>query len=323
MTNAEFETLHKQARIKCAVTQYKALTELKSAYLAVADAAARAVVDAKLKNVDKLTDADWNWIRQKLAEPMKDFENVTTEIATEGTRINASIMLAIPAAYLIANGLNEYVTKEGVKALYTRVEDQVVKSAFSRVWPDGYTFSQRVWRAGESVQNDIKTIVANGIAAGRDPAKIAKDIQIYTADGQVALANRWANVERGTKAWVSRMPKSIDWRGIRLVRSELQIAVQDAGRESGLTNPASTGQYRWVLGPGSDSCAKCIENSQQTYTADNLPGYEHPSCSCQIVPILMPRDDFVSDLSAWAKGNTDESNRYLDVWYGSVYKKGT
>jgi hypothetical protein len=278
MTNLEFDRLHKQARVKVAVTQYKALTELKGAYIAVADSAARAVIDAKLRGLSSLTLGYWLGIKTQMSTALETFGNDTTEIATTGVRSNVDTMTGISKAYLTANAVNEYVTREGLAQMYSRVNDDVVKSVFNRVWQDGYTFSQRVWRNGESVQDDIKRILENGIIAGRDPAKIAKDIQAFTVDGQVGLAKRWANVERGTSAWVSRMPKSIDWRGIRLVRSELQIAVQDAGRQSGLTNPASTGTWRWVMGPGLDHCEVCEGYSKQIFTEETLPTYPHGNC---------------------------------------------
>jgi hypothetical protein len=190
----------------------------------------------------------------------------------------------------------------------------------TRTYGTGHTFSTRVWGAREDWETNIRRIVEEGIKIGRDPAKIARDIQVYTADGRVALANRWAQIERGTPGWYNRLPKNLDWRGVRLVRSELQASIQAAQVEAGEQNPGATGEYRWVLGPGVDHCEECIDNSAQTYTKENVPSIVHPNCSCSIEPILRDRSQFIKDLKAWESGDINADNRYIDQWYTNVYQ---
>jgi hypothetical protein len=176
-----------------------------------------------------------------------------------------------------------------------------------------------VWRAGQYYQTQIKNVISAGLAQGRDIIKIAKDIQIYTADGKIALVKRFGpGLIRGSKAFINRIGNRIDYRALRLIRSEMNMSLQDAGKEQGRVNPACTQLWDWVRG-GSQHwnciCPELAANSPYEYNA--VPGYPHPNCICQVRPRLMNHAEFVNDLSFWANG---QQVPYLDNWYNNIYQ---
>jgi hypothetical protein len=200
------------------------------------------------------------------------------------------------------------------------VNRKLVESLVTRLWSDGYTFSERCWNLRADWLERIRMTVAAGIAQGRDPVKIAKDIQAYTADGKVALIQRWGKLERGAAEFAKRIPGRVDWRASRLVRSELHASLQDAGIAAGEINPGATGEYDWVLSPGRESWPCECENlaAGGPYKADQVPTYPHPHCGCSVRPRLRDRKEFVADLRR--KFIHGESVPYLDEWYDEKYK---
>jgi hypothetical protein len=196
----------------------------------------------------------------------------------------------------------------------------------TRLWSDGYTFSERIWGTGDiGLKGDwlerMKMTVAAGIAQGRDPVKIAKDIQVYTADGKIALSQRWGGLARGTAEFAKRIPGRLDWRAQRLVRSELGASLQNASVMAGEANPGADGLYDWVLSIGRRhwdcECESLAEGGP--YTAETIPTYPHSNCGCWTRPHLREMTGFLADLKSWAHGGSVD---YLDEWYQGDYKAG-
>lgn len=278
MTNAEFHRQYQMARSKTSVISLKTMTEVKSIYIEASKIAAERIRDAELRNLSSLTDAYWNGVKADLRQGIIDMNGKIVEATNSAIGSCADIYTDITKAFLLANAKNEFVTESGINSLALSMNRGITESIARRVFNDGYTFSQRVWANGEYFQEVIKEIVARGVSIGRDPAKIAQDIQQYTVDGNIALAKRWANLSAYTPEWTKRLPKSIDWRAVRLVRSEIQMSIQQAGIDAGDNNVASTGEYKWLLGPGLAHCDTCLDYSMRTFTKETIPDYPHSNC---------------------------------------------
>jgi hypothetical protein len=219
-------------------------------------------------------------------------------------------------------GATGKITQAGLDRIAGSIQSRVVASLATRLWADGKTFSERVW-GGAGVREDwferLRMTVAGGIAQGRDPAKIAKDIQIYTTDGKVALLRRWGALERGTAAFASRLPGQIDWRAVRLIRSEFNASMQDSEGQAAAANPGCTGDVEWVLQEGRQHWGCECEDlaAGGPYPAEEPPTYPHPHCACWLRPVMRDHGDFIDDLKRWIKG---EPVDYLDKWNRGTYK---
>lgn len=303
----------------------KTRLQIAKIYESAADDAAWVVQDALDRGLSELTSDRWAAIESRLRSTAKELASGTEAAGIDLVGSTASLFPDLDADWLgkIARLAGaDQLTREGLERVASGISDRVMASLTSRLWTDGKNFSDRVW-GSTGVQPDwferIRSTVAGGIAQGRDPAKIAKDIQIYTADGKVALLGRWGALERGTAEFAKRLPGRIDWRATRLVRSEMNASLQDASVMAGEANPGADGLYDWVLQEGRQHWGCDCEDlaAGGPYEADAVPAYSHPNCSCWIRPHLRDHGAFISDLKRWAKGGEVD---YLDKWYAKTYK---
>lgn len=219
-----------------------------------------------------------------------------------------------------------------IEKAFGQLNRTLIDITYARLWNDKYTFSDRIWGfPGSETQpylpgiaddwlSSVKSVINTGFAQGRDVFQIAKDLQVYLKDGKIALMKRYGELVRGTAEFAKRIPKVIDWRAIRLARSEMYISLRETAVMQGKLNPAVQNNervYKWNLTAGVVHCEKCIQDyNGSPYTERELPPFEHPNCLCYITLELMPRDQFVQDLIDWGNG---QGVPYLDAWYQNVY----
>lgn len=316
MTKTEYQALYKKARQETAKLSLKAQVRTNLAYRRAASDVAQRLLDAQERGLSLITiEAQarlLNEIQMASTTLANDIQSITTELVSDATKINTQADRDYMLGLVI--GPEGPINVEIIKNVYSKLNTKAIQNMVSRVYSDGYTFSSRVWNLKGDFENTIKEILTSGIAQGRDPVKLIKDLQVYVADGKTALAERWGGLERGTDEWKKRIHEKIDYRAQRLVRSELHATMQDVSIEAGEANLATTGDYEWILGPGLAHCSDCIDYSLQTFTKETIPSYPHPNCGCQIRPVLRDRKKFVDDLKRWKNGTVDEENRYVDDW---------
>lgn len=318
MTNAEYNLLYIEARKNTAKLSIKAQIGVKLAYQKATHNVAKVLNDAIERNLSIITiQSNYQLINElQIASTnlAKEIENITTDAVEKSSAIYTT-----PSEKYLLSAFSDAsvstVDKNFVKDTFSKINNNAVRNMVARTYSDGYTFSNRVWNLKGNYEKTIKDIISAGMAQGRDPVKIIKDIQIYVKDGKIALSERWGALERGTREWYGRIDGNIDWRAQRLVRSEIQATVQSVSVLSGEANPASTGEYDWILGPGLVHCSKCEDLAYYTYTAENIPPYPHSNCGCQVRPKLRDHDQFMDDLVAWNQGIVTEGNRYIEDWY--------
>jgi hypothetical protein len=326
-TAEEYARRYAAARRLAANLDAKTRLKLAALYVDAADDAAEVVRSALDRGLSKLTTERWSLIAGQLYaaadEVALGVESYTKDLVGKA----ASIYPEIDAGYVLKAARSagaSQITKTGLSAMVAGVNSRVVESLVSRVYADGQNFSSRVW-GGAGVRADwlerIRYTVSAGIAQGRDPVKIAKDIQAYARGGKIELIQRWGDLERGTEEFAKRLPGRIDWRATRLVRSELYASLQDSQVRAGELNPGCDGWYDWVLTPGRQhwecDCEELAAGGP--YKAEEVPTYPHPQCLCVIRPHLRERASFVADLRRWAGGG---DVGYLDTWY-TKYREAT
>ena len=323
---ADYARRYRAARAEAARMGTASRKKLVEVYIKASEEAAKVVADGLERGLSSLTVERWQVLAVKLLDAADLVAQGTEDVARALVGQAAPLFPEIDADFLYSSarftGADRRITREGLGRLVAGLNSRVLESMTTRLWSDGYTFSERIWgQAG--IKGDwlekIKLTVSAGIAQGRDPVKIAKDIQVYTADGKIALGQRWGTLERGTAEFAKRIPGRLDWRAQRLVRSELGASLQDAAVLGGEANPATTGEYDWVLQLGRQHWGCDCEDlaAGGPYTAETIPTYPHPSCGCHPEPHLREMGAFLSDLKSWAHG---EKVDYLDAWHEGVYK---
>ena len=144
-----------------------------------------------------------------------------------------------------------------------------------------HSLSKSVWDTVNHTEADILNLVRGSIAQGRDIRSVSGDLMAYMAGGPAAVKGRWGKLIPGTEEYSKRLGGSkMDWRAMRLYRSEKYRQLQESAIEDGKNNPACTGLYDWVLMPGRENWnCDCPEVAAAgPYRADNIPEYRHPNC---------------------------------------------
>jgi hypothetical protein len=209
---------------------------------------------------------------------------------------------------MIAELMGATVNASGILGMTVAVNNRLIANMLNRVWQDGYTFSERVWKVGSDYQEQIKRLVASGVAQGRGTIKIAKDIQTYVNKGRAGLPIEYGNAKFGDV-----IAKKVDWRALRIARSELGAAMQEATLEQGLNNPAALDLFDWFrINTQIHDCECPALAAGSPYKAADVPARPHSNCMCQIRARLRDLNTVVADIAKWHNG---EQVGYLDEWY--------
>jgi hypothetical protein len=106
----------------------------------------------------------------------------------------------------------------------------------------------------------------------------------------------------------------VDYRAMRLYRSEIHRNLQEAAVEEGEDNPACTGEYDWILMPGRGvwqcDCPELAAGGP--YTRETIPDYPHPNCDCMVEPRLKDAGDLIDELRAYARG--EPAGNDIELW---------
>jgi len=331
LTNEAFEELYTAARAEWPRVQLSVLKEIRDVYIQAADESAAVVRATEAAGLSDLTSSGWQAIERQLREGARIISRSVEEAVpgmvtdcyflTEATpgpgRIDAKYL---SEAFTEIGGVIT-VTPEGLSNIYQSINNRLVTALVNQEWQDGYTFSERIWGGiNGQYQADIKRVVQAGVAQGRDVTQIARDIEVYARNGRdyTFSAGRYGRLRPGTGEYSRRIGRAIDYRALRLARTELYSAMQTAAAWQGQSNPACPDLYDWELSGGRQGwpcdCADLARNSPYQYV--ELPGYPHPNCLCVIRQKLRPHGEFMADLQSWSEGG---SVPYLDEWYNKYY----
>ena len=344
MTQAEYRKLYRQAQKETVNITNKTRRIILETYKEAAELAAKAVRDTTAAGLSDLTSAAWDQINNQLragADLISEKIQLETPLAISKAYKNYSIIDVEYISDAVLASKNEVITGSGLANIPLSIDNALIQATASRVYQDGFTFSDRIWKlfdlSGKPIgvngdyQYRIKNLILTGQAQGRDAIDIAKDIQVYVSKGKQAVftPGRYGRLVPGTGEYVRRITGTVDWRALRIVRSELHASMQMAGKLEGIMNPACIDLYDWkkTIGNPIDpsglrnaSGLRCIDlEDDNPYTLETVPEYQHTNCSCSIIPVLMDQREFVNDLKEWEPG---EGPDYLDSWYRQIYVPG-
>ncbi len=301
MTNEEFYELTRQASGKYPRVHEKALQELRKIYIKSIETVKAEVL--KDKSLD-------------LPELVRLLEESINPIAES---LESSVISTINNSLELENMITyDFLKAAGVPGvtpdLFYKVNEKALKATINRTFQDGYTFSERVWKISETFKDDVIDVINLGMAQGKDNLKIAEALTTFVDVGKKGIKRPkvYGKIHRGNGKLYKRISKSVDWRALRLIRSEQYMSIQDAELERGRLNPACI-LYNWVKNSYTVHDCECADLAANSpYKEDEVPGFPHPNCMCTIEQVLMDHDKFIDDLSSWSKGGYVD---YLDDWY--------
>jgi hypothetical protein len=327
LTKQEFTDAQKQSR-----EQYKAIyrsvnRKLSNLYIDAAEETAEKIKTLETKKKgDSLTAASFKKLEATLRRTGAIIAGNTEELIIDViddsiTQTNKPHLEYLKDAFKLSN--TENIDFSILDEMYSQVNEDLINLTYTRVWQDGYNFSTRIWgdldkKPGLAQRwvTDAKNVVTLGLAQGRDVLKIAQDLMIYSAQGKTKLMQRYGELVRGTAKFAKRIPKFVDWRALRIARSELYVSLQDASKIQGKLNPAVL-MYIWNLTAGAVHKCICPDLAANSpYPENEIPDFPHSNCLCWISHQILSRTRFVDDLVDWGKG---VSIPYLDNWYNQYY----
>jgi hypothetical protein len=334
MTQAEFNAAQITARNKWEEIVKQGSKDLSDLYIKSADEVAEKIrtLQANSRGTG-LTVKSLQSLEATLRATGKKIAQGTIDITINGiddiVTINSKPHLKyIGNALELAEVPDRLIDFDIVEGMHSQLNETMIGLTYTRLWPDGYKFEQRIWgfpgnnildpklSLSQEWQKDIKNIVEMGFMQNRDVLKIAQDIAYYAANGKIKLMKRYGKLIRGTKSFSRRIPEGVDWRALRIARSELYISLQESAKFQGQLNPA-VNFYKWNLTGGVDHDPNCLDFAADSpYRELDIPAFPHPNCLCFITHIIRERDEFVNDLIDWTKG---AGVPYLDEWYTGKY----
>lgn len=266
------------------------------------------------KQAEKLKGKDFNEKRKKqylnkLQKQLeKELEKATAELEISTNESIKSVINNTIAA------TSDFLGKVGINVIgiYSTVPDEVIeKIVKGSVYKGNWSLSKRIWGNVQKVHDDIRKVIATGIAQQKSTYDIAKDIEKYVSPS-VKKTWKWSKVYPGTN-------KKVDYSAQRLARTLPQHAYQQSLVLTTQKNPFIKG-IKWNISNSDRVCPICKARNGKIYTPNTLP-LDHPNGICYFTIIMTNNMSQISNrLANWANGNQDklidEYARSLTDGYG-------
>lgn len=325
MTNAEYYSEYAGLRRKLAQLTLSERKKLLEVYTEAAKQAGEVLKSTLTRGLSSLTAQRWQDIETQLYESAQIIADYTDQSVKQTLSTGFSYASDIEKSYITSAATIAGVSLTGLSSVYAGINNKLITNVALNVYK-GVGYSTRVWGKYNSAGNPIgvygdwldkvRSITSAGIAQGRDPVAIARDLQAYVRGG-VQTIGQWGELKPGTARYVARLGSAgVDYRALRLVRSELYTGIQKGAVEAGEANPACDGTYDWVLQSGrEDWGCECPELAAGgPYRASEVPSYPHPSCCCVVRPRMIDRASFLQNLKDYVHGVDSAGARSIETW---------
>lgn len=266
------------------------------------------------KQAEKLKGKDVSEVRKKqylnkLQEQLeKELDKATADLETmmyDDVKTITNKTISATTDFLKKTGIN-------IVGIYSNVPDEVIKQIVKgSVYKGNWSLSQRIWSNVQKVHDDIRKVIAAGIAAQKSVYDIAKDIEKYVSP-TAKKSWEWSKVYPNTN-------KKVDYSAQRLARTLSQHAYQQSLILTTQKNPFIKG-IRWNISNSGRVCPICKKRNGKIYTPDTLP-LDHPNGMCYFTTVMTGNMSEIADrLADWANGKQDklidEYARSLTDGYG-------
>jgi len=340
MTASEYVSRYGKERKQWPQLTNATRKKIKAEYIAAAKAIADIIRDGELVNGELSFDTQRK-LDQAILEGSRAIGDAMREHIPALLTTAAAGYVAIETAFVADafSDMTSLVTKDGIEKMFAKVARETVQRSLNMPFytrnkagvmvSDGLVFWSRVPNISKEFGDDVVNLVRAAINEGRDLGKIAADINKYVKDGKTGTIHRWGEViEPDSKRLLRRVPEQVDYRALRLARSELGRGLQETAKANGPNNPGGSGWYDWVRINVIDWGCACPSNAANgPYQVDNIPQYDHPNCHPEgtmvmtnrgEIPIktVLPGDFVVSHDGTWNR----VSAKWAEVYEGPMVK---
>jgi intein/homing endonuclease len=283
MTQQEFNAAQAAARENYLILQQRAARELHDLYVAAADEVAAVIKELEANGRGTgLTAASKRELEKALRKTAKDLTSgiepgIINTIQEQTDLLSESHIKFIQDGLSLSGMATDVISGEVIASMYSGLNQTLIETTYNRLF-NGYTFKYRLSLLRSNWAADVDNVIVSGFMQNRDVIDIAVDLQKYARGGKAGLVRRYGKLERGTKTFMKRIPKNLDYRALRLARSELYISLQDAAKLQGRLNPAVR-KYNWNLTAGSEHICICPDLAADSpYVYNEVPNYPHSNC---------------------------------------------
>lgn len=318
MTREEYVAIYEAARDSWPSITAQSMADIKKAYVTATKQVAAAIARAEMLGLSSLTTASLMDIQIQLQKATwainQAIDEGTTAAVEAGVETQTKADVGMMISAIKAADAATKITASGIDGMVARINERVLRDLVSRMNAGGYAL-----KTATGYEAVIKDLISAGLAQGLDPAQIAKQVTRYVTLGKGGLQEGiWGDLKPGTRDYLQRLPKDIDWRALRIVRTELTTSMHSATIQQARMNPGATGKVDWVRTNSIDWGCNCQSYADGSpYDLDKVPSVDHPNDMCYLRPHTREFDSFVSDLERWTAG---ESVDYLDTWYATQYQ---
>ena len=204
----------------------------------------------------------------------------------------------------------DFLTQAGmpIAGAFSHVPDEIIRAiATGTVYEGNWSLSTSIWRGTRKAQEDIRSIIAAGVAENRSAYDIAKDLEKYV-NPAARKEWDWNKVYPGTA-------KKVDYNAQRLARTMVSHAYQQSFVRTTQKNPFVT-EYIWLASNSDRTCDICAERDGKHFPKDDLP-MDHPNGMCTFEAVIPDEMTDIADrLADWAHGKDDSE---LEDWAKALY----
>lgn len=253
-----------------------------------------------------------------------DMESIISKKLKE---IQKELDISIPSAMYstsqsVVEDINNFMKSVGlsIKGAYYNLPDDIVRNVISgQLYEKDWSLSKAIWMHTKKAQDDVYSIVAQGIAQNRSVYDIAKDLEKYV-NPSAKKPWDWSKMYPGVN-------KKIDYNAQRLANTMISHAYQQSFVATTKNNPFFTG-YKWLTSHSHRGvCEVCRERAETdqfglgegVFPKDQLP-LDHPNGVCTYA-IILAKDmsDIADDIANWYNGVGDpKMNEALDKYVNSL-----
>lgn len=247
------------------------------------------------KGLDGVSDQLKKTYLHSLAKELKAASN-SLGTGLEKT-IESSMVKTSKGVVIDAQKFLDKVGYPSAPAAYKYVPQDVIKAITSgAIYGGDWTLSQSIWGINAKFNQDINSVIAQGLALNKSTYDIAKDIEKYV-DPSARKDWSWSKVYPNTN-------KTVDYSAQRLARTLVQHAYQQSLVNTTAKNPFVTG-YRWISAETERTCQLCRDRNDVVYSKNDLP-LDHPNGLCSFAAEITQSYDEIADrLAAWVNGKND------------------
>jgi len=206
--------------------------------------------------------------------------------------------------YLIEGGFN-------VRPVNRLINRKAVEALYARTWSDGLNISDRIWKIRNHTGENLVDFIRLSQAEGRSAVDIARDLDQYIKGGKQYISPELAAQKN--------FPKNLDYRALRLARTEYTQSFMEGVYASGQVSPSYHG-IKWLLSDAHPEPDVCDPMAGKIYKQGEEPAIPHPQCMCHQVPVHNETlDQFTNRVKEWR--NNPGSQPELEDWYQNVYQR--